>query len=174
MTRTKVAQGQVSGAQRMRARDAGRSSGTATPVAPAATDVAAAGVAAGAQTNPAATSLGAAGMRPNPQQAGATAAGYMAASGGGRTPPGSVMFGTRSTGQQPVATPAAAPAPQPFQYNPQAQRLETVETPDGGYEAWTGPHNYQGQAVDMKYILNYADGSASWKPSGELRVHQGG
>ena len=173
MTRTKVAQGQVSGAQRMRARDAGRSSGTATPVAPAATDVAAAGVAAGAQGGSAATSLGAARRQGTPAQLGATAEGYMAATSGGKPPPGSIVSTLQSTRQQPAAAAAPAPAASPFKYNAQAQRLETTQTPDGGYEVWTGPHDYQGQAVDMKYVLNYADGTASWKPSGELRVHQG-
>lgn len=168
MIATKVAQGQVSGAQRMRVRDAGGSSRSASPVTPAATDVAAAGVAAGSQGGPATTSLGAAAGRGGSTQPGATAAGYMAASGV-NPPPGSIVNSLQSTRQP--GTPAAPV--NPFKYNPQAQRLESNQISDYEYEAWTGPHDYQGQPVDMKYVLNYADGAASWKPSGELRVHQG-
>jgi len=171
MIATKVAQGQVSGAQRMRARDVGGASGSASPVAPAATDVAAAGVAAGSRGGPAATSLGAAAGRGGSTQPGATAAGYMAASGA-KPPPGSVVNSLQSTRQPGTAAAPAAPV-NPFRYNPQAQRLETNQISDYEYEAWTGPHDYQGQPVDMKYVLNYADGAASWKPSGELRAHQG-
>lgn len=172
MMTIKVAQGQVSGAQRMRARDAGGSSRSATPVAPSATDVAAAGVAAGFRGGPAATSLGAAGRGTAGTQPGATAAGYMAAAGA-KPPPGSILSNLQSTGQQGAPVAQAAPV-NPFKYNPQAQRLETNQISESEYEAWTGPHDYQGQAVDMKYVLNYMDGAASWRPSGELRVHQGG
>jgi hypothetical protein len=173
----------------MRARDVGSPSLSATPVTPSAADTAASQLAAGSQPQAPAVgttaapapapagqqmqmgavapsqSLGGAvpGQVAQADQAGGTAAGYMAAQGMGPR-------AQRGTATQVAAQPAASP----FRFNSQAARLETSQIAEGAYETWTGPHDYNGQPVDLKYVLNYSEGAASWQPTSDLRLHTGG
>jgi len=157
----KVAQSsEVSGAQRMRARDVGLSGSAAQPVAPSARDMAARGAgsirawgpSATSRDNVAAAPLGNMGTVPDTSQWGA--------------PSTSQRMVQQSQGQQAVAQPA-------WQYNPNAAQVTTpTQVGEDSYEVWTGPHQYSGQPVDMKWVISLQTGG-KWQPTQELRAHQG-
>ena len=158
----KVAQSSgASGAQRMRARDTGSSGNAAQPVTPSARDMAAqsanrpgggASVAAASPTPTVSNPLGNRG----------------------------VISGRAQRPQEQVA--AAQPAPQQqqqqqqqpaWQYNPKATQVSPpTQIGEDSYEVWTGPHQYSGQPVDMKWVLSLQTGG-QWQPTQELRARQG-
>lgn len=156
---------QISGAQRMRSMDSS-SSAPAQAVAPSATQSAAEALATAVPGNAIVPS------RQN-RPIGATAAGYLGSSGN-YAPPGS-----RRTAPQGAAAPSApaAPARSPLTMNPAAtQTSQPMTGEDGSMEVWHGPHDYNGQPVDVQYRVVYdpQSGSANWVMTGELRPSGGG
>jgi len=158
----KVAQSSgVSGAQRMRARDTGSSGNAAQPATPSARDMAAqsanrpgggASVAAASPTPTVSTPLGSRGVTPSMAQ--------------------------RQQGQVAAAQPAQQQQQQQqqqptWQYNSKATQVSPpTQIGEDSYEVWTGPHQYSGQPVDMKWVLSLQTGG-QWQPTQELRASQG-
>lgn len=141
------------------------SSVPAQSVAPSATQTAAESLATAIPGNAIVPS------RPN-RPIGATAAGYLGSSGN-YAPPGSRR--TVPHGASSPSTPAAT-ARSPLTINPAATQIGQPTTgEDGSMEVWHGPHDYNGQTVDVQYrvVYDHQSGSANWVMTGELRPSGG-
>jgi hypothetical protein len=59
-----------------------------------------------------------------------------------------------------------------WQYNPKATQVSPpTKVGEDLYETWTGPHQYSGQPVDMKWVLS-PDTGGQWQPTQQLRDSQ--